>query len=520
MVYFENRRSRYGFGSGVLLEAVAVPSIRREVLLQLEQMRRIGVNEITYELRSENPFGPNEPVGCEDASSTWINWPTPSVNQLRGLRLLLDLAHQKGMRFSLFLNNLHMEAPRSVNEGWLGPILLTLRDEPAFDYVAFGGDAHLNDFNGDGIPETCGSQAEAPLWFGPDSLQGQYVEWAIRYGLSLGLKPGQLTAEAIVGWLYPPDQWYPPQVLRTILDRIGIPVEQRTYALSWYLHRRCDPAQWAARPPCSDVDAYTWGTQSVERALDALGEGHAGPHRARIIFAEYGRRTNETGPPTELATEYQGALMQRYGIEGGSFWLWTDWSLQAVDIDSVKKRGFAWNYNPVAKELADLYGLHLVAVPNGSFEGGAAEWSVAGLGSVEPRTLDEVAPSRGQTYLHLETTGSLAISSPLVSVSASTTYTTTANLRFSWSGDPRPKASAAKRPHVYLSFRYLTCARTPSRVRRDDTVRYTANQRTRGFATFPIRYTTPKDACFVAVAVGAERNGLRQPIILDVDNVR
>ena len=50
--------------------------------------------------------------------------------------------------------------------------------------------------------------------------------------------------------------------------------------------------------------------------------------------------------------------------------------------------------------------------------------------------------------------------------------------------------------------------------------RYFQKDSTHAFQTFPLRYTTPKDACFVQIQVVALRKMLAQPVRVDVDDVR
>jgi hypothetical protein len=57
-------------------------------------------------------------------------------------------------------------------------------------------------------------------------------------------------------------------------------------------------------------------------------------------------------------------------------------------------------------------------------------------------------------------------------------------------------------------------------VRRQDISAYFQQNSTNGFQTFPLKYTTPKDACFVKIQFVAARNHLPTPITLDIDNIR
>ena len=99
-------------------------------------------------------------------------------------------------------------------------------------------------------------------------------------------------------------------------------------------------------------------------------------------------------------------------------------------------------------------------------------------------------------------------------------YTTTANLRFAWTGDPGPSGPFASRPQTFVNILYYTADQKPSVLRAMDTFRFFQADGTTGFATFPFRYSPPADASFVALQFGATRNGFPSPIKFDVANVR
>jgi hypothetical protein len=198
-----------------------------------------GVNEILVEMRSAGGSTPPPWSDCDLSPELGPSWPQPTSLEVDGLRTLLGLAQRHGMRVGLMLNNTHMDQQLSVNsERWLGAVLGAVRGSPALDYIALGGDRQTIDAKPphDGVPDSCGGQSDAPLWLGPDSIQGRYVQSAIAYARSLGLPPQKLTAEAIVGDYRQeieqgagPDAedrhlWRPLEVMRTIFDRLGIPV--------------------------------------------------------------------------------------------------------------------------------------------------------------------------------------------------------------------------------------------------------------------------------------------------------
>jgi hypothetical protein len=198
-----------------------------------------------------------------------------------------------------------------------------------------------------------------------------------------------------------------------------------------------------------------------------------------------------------------GADMRSLGIEGGTYYKWADETNNPQYTDPasvVKKRGLAFVYNPQERELADLYGFHLTAVPNGSFEDGTSHWTIAGSGAAQTRRLQQDLPWRGDSYLHLATTGTYSLSSTLIRLSPSTRYTTTANLRF-----PQPNVRAA--------FTYLTCRRKQSKKGKPAVFRLMSIQRT--WQTFPFGYTTPSDACYVRIKFSFVGPGR-----VDIDDVR
>ena len=495
--YFEHRGVSSGYHAGELLEAIDDPSARNDVAAQLKVMRAMGVNELTYELRSADGPWPVDSTYPRCFRSTALGplWPEPTSQQLAGLRTLYGLANAYGMRIMLVLNTTHMERPDS-NAAWLGSIIGTVKDLPAFDLVIFGGDRHSIDALPpyDGVPDSCGGESEAPLWLGPDSPQGRYVQWAIAYGRSLGVPPRQLAAEAIVGdyrheaqQAAGPDAqdghlWRPLEILRTIYDRLGFPPSERTYPLSLYAHRKCAYVEsWL---PCADQSQDAWVQQTL-----VASKARVEPS-ARLTLIEFGAGAGEY----QRTVEQLGSVMLNLGIEGGTYWKWADETNDPTWTDPasvVKQRGYAFIFNPQQRELADLYGFHLADVPNGSFENGSAGWKIAGR--AESRPLDENAPWRGSSYLRL--TGKTT--SARIRVSPSTRYTTTAHLRLT--------------SPATVTFRYFTCKNKPSGKRKLDTFRPAAPQPS--FQTFPFIYTTPVDACWLRMDVSALT-------AIDVDAVR
>jgi len=183
----------------------------------------------------------------------------------------------------------------------------------------------------------------------------------------------------------------------------------------------------------------------------------------------------------------------------------------------------------------DWGGYHLISIPNPSFEdaavngGSPLNWGIFGDGSGSLYLLTqelgqpEVA-TRGNFALRLVNgtfqTSTETATSLRVGVLSSTAYTTTANLRFSFSGDPNPNGTPSSRPQISMIIVYYTANGSPSSVRTSDVFSWFQENSTSGFATFPVQYTTPSDAAFVAIQFEVLRNDLPVPITLDIDNVR
>lgn len=355
-------------------------STAKEVALQLDKIRGMGVNTIAFELRAFDPTwdpGPFVPPACNIGTGLGLQYPKPTSKKLTNLVAFYDLVHSKGIKILLRLVNTHMEEqPPTKNARWLKAILKDLKDHPAFELVLFEGNTHLVDTDGDGKDDACGIPAEPPLWLGPKSKPAKYVKWAIKLGLSLGIPARKLSAEAIVGDFFVDNEppagpnatdghlWRPIKVLKGIFDDLSIPNDQRTYAISFYEHRKCLTAQWM---PCVEKAPHAWANKTLERVFDTIGRQNG----ARVIAVEMGLNAPiESNWSTEQAFESLVLLMQKHGVEGGCFWRWVSFS-NDEDIDPklaipIKKRGVAFIYNPVKDVLVKFYSLsHAVLSPNG-----------------------------------------------------------------------------------------------------------------------------------------------------------
>jgi len=99
----------------------------------------------------------------------------------------------KAMTARVHLVDMHMEEqPPTNSQKWLGAILGVIGKHPALDIVMFDGDERV-------VGNSCGTQAEPPLWLGLGSVPATFVQWAIAYARSLGIQADKLSAEAIVG---------------------------------------------------------------------------------------------------------------------------------------------------------------------------------------------------------------------------------------------------------------------------------------------------------------------------------
>ena len=504
-------------------------------------MKGMGVNTITFELRAaDNTYtGTFTPPDCNIGPALGLQFPQPTATELANLPRFFDMVQSKGMKVWLRLVNTHMEQqPPTNSQTWLGAILGVIGNHPAFDLVTFDGSTHLIERG-----TKCGEQAEPPLYLGPGSIPANYVQWAIGFAMSQGIPARKLSAEAIVGGfnldsMHPAGYeatddhlWPTTPVLKMIFDNLNIPASQRTYALSLYEHRKCSNV---SDFPCTDLNPHDWADQTLQNVTSVVGSG------PRIVMPEMGESTpvDHVNWSTQRALESLVFLMQKYGTDGGSFFRWVNpddsGDSDPTQADTVKRRGVAFIYNPVQKEVVDMGGFHVPVVPNGSFEdtivnGVPVNWIKAGNGTVSQYLLTQEpgqpeVPSRGTHAMRIVTgSGSndnVTATSTMIPVTAATTYTTTANMRFAWTGDPNPGGSSASRPQVFINILYFQQNGSPSGVTTKDSFSFFQENSTTGFATFPQQYTTPSDATFVEVQFGAMRNGLPTQITLDVDNVR
>jgi hypothetical protein len=374
-VQFERRGDSSRFWSGEAIDTfndydeVVRHTVAQEIALQLDEIAKLGVNTITFELRSADPkyiAEPFAPPDCNIGPALGLQYPQPGPQEIQNLISFLDLVNSKGMKVELRLVNTHMEEqPPTNNALWLGTILKAIKDHPVLDLILFEGDAHLLDLNGDGQPDTCGVPAEPSLWLGPTNVAALYVKWVIDYAHSLGMPYRKLSAEAILGDYYAMShgpagpsatdshQWAPIEILKGIFDSLSVPTDQRTYAISIYEHRKC---LTALQLPCVEEAPHAWAVETVKDMFNIIGRNNG----ARVVAPEMG--AYPLADPTwntEMALESLVWIMQTYGIDGGSFWRWTSFydyeDAKPNNATTIKLRGKAFTYTPVKDVLQALY---------------------------------------------------------------------------------------------------------------------------------------------------------------------
>jgi hypothetical protein len=369
---FERRGFPSGYYEGQILnefnnpDPVVGSTVAQEIGLQLDAMVSMGINTIWLTLSAafHQPGGAFVPPDCPVNPDLGPLFPQPTGTELINLKALFDLVNSKGIQVVLNLSNTHME-DQAGSETWLRSILEVVKDHPALYLVLFSGDIHVHHFDVPGFSDFCGGRAEPPLWEGPGAAAVQYLKWALPFANSLGIPYRKLSAEAILGWYrsvaQAPNQfmtdghyWDPETVLKGIFDDLGIPNEQRTYAISFYEQNKCS----ASLPEltCEDVPPHQWALETINRLFNVIGRDNG----ARVVAVEAGYTTPQlTSWNTELAFESLVWIYQAYGVEGIEFWLWT-YSENSMDLDpsrtpAVKLRGRAFTYNPVKDILQDLY---------------------------------------------------------------------------------------------------------------------------------------------------------------------
>ncbi len=369
---FERLGSGTGYFEGQILhefnniDPVNGTTVTQEISLQLDAMRSMGINtiQITLSAADAQPGGAFVPPDCPVNPDLGPLFPQPTETELTNLKALFDLIHSKGIQIVLNLSNTHMEdQPKS--ETWLRSILEVVKDHPALQLVLFGGDIHIHHYDSPGVSDFCGGRAEPDLYEGPGVGSVQYLKWALPLANSMGIPWRKLSAEAILGCYacvaQAPNQfmtdghyWDPEAVLKGIFDDLGIPNDQRTYAISFYEQHKCNGTLPGLT--CEDVPPHQWALETMTHFFDVIGRDNG----ARVVAVETGYLTPlVTDWNTELALESLVWIYQAYGIEGCNFWIWT-YADNGSDLDpasspAIKRRGLEFDYNPIKDVLQQLY---------------------------------------------------------------------------------------------------------------------------------------------------------------------
>ncbi|MEK7402286.1 MAG: Ig-like domain-containing protein [Gemmatimonadota bacterium] len=375
-VQFERRGWPSGFYSGDVIrsftdfDAVLGSTVAAEVAAQLDAIKALGVNTVTFELRATDAtYDPSiEPYPmCNVSPPLGLQWPQPDAAHLENLVAFFDLTQSKGVKILLRLVNTHFEDQyRTQSATWLSAILNKVKSHAALELVLFEGDARHVDSNGDGTLDACGTPAEPPLWLGPDAVPAKYVQWAIGHAMTLGIPARKLSAQAVTGnWFIDNNGpsgsaatdshlWHTVRVLKTVFDRLSIPDADRTYAISMYQATRC---RFASGLACTDATPPAWADQTLRRVWAEIGIRS----RARVIAVEMGvSEPLANGYGAEEALPSAVNLMRRHGVDGGSFWRWThftnDEEASVTAANAIKRRGAGYSYFPVKDSMVALYG--------------------------------------------------------------------------------------------------------------------------------------------------------------------
>ena len=105
-VSFERRGSGSGYFSGEAIsnftdfDPVVRHTVAEEISLQLDRMKQMGVNTITYELRAADPDNTGSFVfpSCNINTVLGLHYPQPTATEKTNLGAFLDLLQSKGIR--------------------------------------------------------------------------------------------------------------------------------------------------------------------------------------------------------------------------------------------------------------------------------------------------------------------------------------------------------------------------------------------------------------------------------------
>ena len=363
---FERLGGQGGFWNGELLkqwdsvDATAGVKVSDAVAQQMDVMRGIGINAISFQIvgTDSTSTGSSTPPACYIPPLGGARWPQPTALELTNLVKFFDLAQQKGIRILLELSHTHFEeSPPDHATTWLTALINDVKAHPALELITFMGDVHVNNF---GTP-SCGLPAEPALWLGPSSTVYQHLKFEMSLARSLGVDPRKISAEAIVGDYatmanaasgLPQHAYNPIQTLKQLFDDQSWPAAQRTYALSFYERRKCEPS--SAPPGCVDVPAAQWADSTMRFVSNTIGAA-SGSRAIAIEFGTY--QDSASTPPATVST--LTTVMRRYGMDGGAYWIWvnTDNTYEASlpFADAVLRRGATIQFNAVKDSLQAAY---------------------------------------------------------------------------------------------------------------------------------------------------------------------
>jgi hypothetical protein len=352
---FEDVGSSSGFYNGDTIKNF--DTVAPQLSAQMDLMVQMGVNVISFPIGATDATAlPPGPPTCNTPPVAGALWPQPSQTELDGLVKVLDLAQSKGLRVLLELQHTHFEEiPPTNATTWLTALINDVKAHPALELVTFMGDVHVNNFGG---TPSCGLGAEPPLWLGPNDVVYQHLKFELSLGRSLGLDPRKISAEAIVGdynlelgatSTAPQHLYSPIAMLKQLFDELSWPVDQRTYALSFYFRNKCDVST-----ACTEIGPAAWA-DATGQYISSVVDFSSG---SRAVAVEWGTLIGGGSTP-DAAVPGITTVMQKYGISGGAYWIWVDtddnYEASLPFAEGVLKRGSTLQFNPVHDELVSAY---------------------------------------------------------------------------------------------------------------------------------------------------------------------
>ncbi len=353
---FEDVGSSSGFYNGDTIKTF--DTIAPQLSAQMDLMVQMGVNVISFPIGATDASytGQVGPPDCNTPPSAGALWPQPTSAELDGLVKVLDLAQSKGLRVLLELEDTHFdESPPTNTTTWVTALVNDVKAHPALELVTFMGDVHVNDFGG---TLSCGLPAEPPLWLGPGTVVYDHLKFEMSLARSLGLDPRKISAEAIVGdynlessatSTAPQHLYSPIAVLKQLFDELSWPADQRTYALSFYFRNKCDVST-----ACTEIGPAAWADATAQYVA-SVADFSSG---SRAIAIEWGTLVGGGSTP-DAAVPGITTVMQKYGISGGSYWIWVDtddtYEASLPFAEGVLKRGSTLQFNPVHDALVSAY---------------------------------------------------------------------------------------------------------------------------------------------------------------------